>query len=68
MDFYTKMFRTVREALEIRQVVYDDNAIVGDFVSVFTAVEDAPDFVVAPLKRVNPSACRCSSTTRFATG
>ena len=51
VDFYTKMFRTVRENLEIRQVVYDDNAIVGDFVSVFTAIEDAPDFVVAPLKK-----------------
>ena len=51
VDFYTKMFRTVREDLVINQIVYDDNGIVGDFVSVFTAVEDAPDFVVAPLKK-----------------
>jgi predicted SnoaL-like aldol condensation-catalyzing enzyme len=51
VDFYTKMFRTVREDLVINQIVYDENAIVGDFVSVFTAVEDAPDFVVAPLKK-----------------
>ena len=51
VDFYTKMFRTVREDLVINQIVYDDNAIVGDFVSVFTAVEDAPDFVVKPLKK-----------------
>lgn len=51
VDFYTKMFRTVREDLVINQIVYDDSAIVGDFVSVFTAVEDAPDFVVAPLKK-----------------
>jgi predicted SnoaL-like aldol condensation-catalyzing enzyme len=51
VDFYTKMFRTVREDLEIRQIVFDDQAIVGDFVSVFTALEDAPDFVVAPLKK-----------------
>ena len=51
VDFYTKMFRTVREDLEINQIVFDDNAIVGDFVSVFTAMEDAPDFVVAPLKK-----------------
>jgi hypothetical protein len=50
VDFYTKMFRTVREDLVINQIVYDDHAIVGDFVSVFTAVEDAPDFVVKPLK------------------
>ena len=51
VDFYTKMFRTVREDLVINQIVYDENAIVGDFVSVFTAVEDAPDFVVAPLRK-----------------
>lgn len=51
VDFYTKMFRTVREDLVINQIVHDDNAIVGDFVSVFTAVEDAPDFVVKPLKK-----------------
>ena len=51
IDFYTKMFRTVREDLEIRQVVFDDHAIAGDFVSVFTAIADAPDFVVAPLRK-----------------
>ncbi len=51
VDFYTRMFRTVREDLVINQIVYDDNAIVGDFVSVFTAVADAPDFVVKPLKK-----------------
>jgi len=51
VDFYTKMFKTVREDLEIRQIAFDENAIVGDFVSVFTAIEDAPDFVVAPLKK-----------------
>ncbi len=31
--------------------MFDNHAIVGDFVSVFTALEDAPDFVVAPLKK-----------------
>jgi glyceraldehyde-3-phosphate dehydrogenase (ferredoxin) len=51
VDFYTRMFRTVREDLVINQIVYDDSAIVGDFVSVFTAVEDAPDFVVKPLQK-----------------
>jgi hypothetical protein len=51
VDFYTKMFRTVREDLVINQIVYDDHAIVGDFVSVFTALEDAPDFVVTPLRK-----------------
>lgn len=51
VDFYTKMFKTVREDLVINQIVFDENGIVGDFVSVFTATEDAPDFVIAPLKK-----------------
>jgi SnoaL-like domain len=51
VDYYTKMFRKVRENLVVNQVVFDENAIVGDFISVFTAVEDAPNFVVAPLKK-----------------
>jgi hypothetical protein len=51
VDFYTKMFKTVREDLVVNQIVFDENGIVGDFVSVFTATEDAPDFVVAPLKK-----------------
>ncbi len=51
VDYYTRMFRSVREDLVVNQIVHDDHAIVGDFISVFTAVEDAPDFVVAPLKK-----------------
>jgi hypothetical protein len=51
VDFYTKMFRSVREDLVINQIVLDEDAIVGDFISVFTAVEDAPDFVVKPLRK-----------------
>jgi ketosteroid isomerase-like protein len=51
VDFYAKMFRTVRESLEIHQVTADDAGIAGDFTSVFTAVEDAPDFVVRPLQK-----------------
>jgi hypothetical protein len=51
VDFYTRLFRTVREDLVINSVSYSDHSIVGDFVSVFTALEDAPDFVVAPLRK-----------------
>ena len=50
VDFYTDMFVTVRESLEINTVIYDDHAIVGDFISVFTASADAPDFPVGPLR------------------
>ena len=51
VDFYSKMFPSVREDLEINQLVIDDNGIAGDFTSVFTAIKDAPDFVVGPLRR-----------------
>jgi hypothetical protein len=51
VDFYTEMFKTVRETLEVHDIVFGDNAIVGNFTSVFTAVEDAPDFVVGALKK-----------------
>jgi len=44
------MFVTVRESLEINTVIYDEHAIVGDFISVFTASADAPDFPVGPLR------------------
>jgi predicted SnoaL-like aldol condensation-catalyzing enzyme len=50
VDFYTDMFVTVRESLEINTVIYDEHAIVGDFISVFTASADAPDFPVGPLR------------------
>jgi predicted SnoaL-like aldol condensation-catalyzing enzyme len=50
VDFYTEMFKTVREDLEINNVLYSDNAIIADVVSVFTASSDAPDFSVGPLK------------------
>ena len=68
VDFYTKMFKTVREDLEIHQIVFDDQAIVGDFVSVFTATADAPDFVVAPLKKGQSIRVPVFVTTRCATG
>lgn len=50
VDFYTQMFMTVREELEINRVLYADDAIIADVVSVFTASSDAPDFSVGPLK------------------
>jgi ketosteroid isomerase-like protein len=51
LDFYGKMFKTVREDLTIHQIVFDDHAIAGEVTSTFTAIEDAPDFVVAPLRK-----------------
>ncbi|MCB2065339.1 MAG: nuclear transport factor 2 family protein [Erythrobacter sp.] len=48
-DFYTRMFETVRETLTIHDLKASDEAIVVDCTSRFTAVADAPGFVVAPL-------------------
>lgn len=50
LDFYGRMFETVREHLTIHHLVIDDGGIAVDCTSTFTAQVDAPDFVVAPLK------------------
>jgi SnoaL-like domain len=50
VDFYRPMFRRVRESLTINDVTATDSAIELDAVTRFTAISDAPDFVVAPLK------------------
>ena len=49
--FYTAMFRTVRETLTIHDLDANDERIVVDCTSRFTAVADAPDFVVAALAK-----------------
>ncbi|WP_126173695.1 nuclear transport factor 2 family protein [Altericroceibacterium xinjiangense] len=49
VGFYRPMFEQVREHLTIHTLLADDDAIFVDTTSRFTAVADAPDFVVAPL-------------------
>lgn len=51
IDFYRPMFERVREHLTINRVSFSDSGIELDAVSRFTAVQDAPDFVVGPLRR-----------------
>lgn len=50
-DFYRAMFKTVREKLTIHHLIADESGIAADITTAFTAIEDAPDFVVAPLKK-----------------
>jgi ketosteroid isomerase-like protein len=50
VDFYRPMFQRVRENLTINSVTATDSTIALDAVTRFTAIQDAPDFVVAPLK------------------
>jgi hypothetical protein len=51
IDFYRPMFQRVREKLTINRVTATDSTIELDAITRFTAIRDAPDFVVAPLKK-----------------
>jgi len=51
VDFYRPMFARVREQLRVNSVAASDDAIELDALTRFTAVEDAPDFVVGALKK-----------------
>jgi hypothetical protein len=51
VDFYKAMNRTVRETLTVNHVVADDGGVAADVDMEFRAIEDAPDFVVAPMKK-----------------
>lgn len=50
IDFYRPMFQRIRESLTIHQVTATDETIELDATTRFTALKDAPDFVVAPLR------------------
>jgi len=51
VDFYRPMFERVRETVAVEKLDAGDERIVLDAISRFTAIEDAPDFVVGPLRR-----------------
>jgi ketosteroid isomerase-like protein len=50
IDFYRPMFQRIRENLTINSVKCTDTTIELDAITRFTALADAPDFVVAPMK------------------
>ena len=50
VDFYRPMFQKVREQLTVNSVHATDSRIELDAVTRFTAIQDAPDFVVGALK------------------
>lgn len=50
IDFYRPMFARIRESLTVNQVVCSDTGIELDAMTRFTAIHDAPDFVVGALK------------------
>jgi len=51
VDFYRDMNRTVRETLAINQLIADDGGIAADLSMQFRALEDAPEFSVAPMRK-----------------
>jgi hypothetical protein len=51
VDFYRPMFERVRETVTVERLAAGEERIELDAVSRFTAIEDAPDFVVGPLKQ-----------------
>ncbi|MGX7894285.1 nuclear transport factor 2 family protein [Tsuneonella sp. HG222] len=51
VDFYRPMFASVRETVIPEHLEFGDDKIVYDAVSRFVAQEDAPDFVVGPLRK-----------------
>jgi ketosteroid isomerase-like protein len=50
IDFYRPMFQKVRENLTVNSVAMTDSTIELDAITRFTAVQDAPDFVVGALR------------------
>jgi ketosteroid isomerase-like protein len=50
IDFYRPMFQKVRENLTVNSVLATDAGIELDAVTRFTAIQDAPDFVVGALQ------------------
>ena len=51
VDFYRPMFERVRETVTVEHLQASDQRIVLEATSRFTALSDAPDFVVGPLKQ-----------------
>ncbi|MEU6147468.1 nuclear transport factor 2 family protein [Streptomyces sp. NPDC047081] len=49
--YYDGMFRSVRETLTAHAIVVDEDRLALEATSRFTAIEDAPDFSISPLKR-----------------
>lgn len=50
-DFYRPMFERVREKVTVEHFDASDERIAVDAISRFTAIRDAPDFIVGPLRQ-----------------
>ena len=51
LDFYTEVKKRVRETLKVGQLVLDEHGLAVEVDTEFHAFEDAPDFIVRPMKK-----------------
>jgi sulfur carrier protein ThiS len=51
IDFYKGVKARIRETLKINQVVADEEGLAAEVETEFLALEDWPDFIVAPMKK-----------------
>jgi hypothetical protein len=49
VEFYREVKARVRETLQIKQVVCDDEGLAAEVATEFFALEDWPDFIAGPL-------------------
>jgi hypothetical protein len=51
LDFYREVKARVRETLEIRNVIMDEQGLAAEIATEFHALEDWPDFIAGPMKK-----------------
>lgn len=51
VDFYREVKAKIRETLEIKQVVADEEGLAAEVATEFYALEDWPDFIVGPIRK-----------------
>jgi hypothetical protein len=51
LDFYRLVKARIRETLQINQVIVDAEGLAAELATEFYALEDWPDFIVAPMKK-----------------
>jgi hypothetical protein len=51
VDFYREVKSKIRETLEIKQVVADEEGLAAEVATEFYALEDWPDFIVGPIRK-----------------
>jgi SnoaL-like domain len=51
IDFYREVKVRIRESLEIRTVIADDEGLAAEVATEFHALEDWPDFIAGPIRK-----------------